>query len=554
MRQSSIVDKSYLSRGTYYVLFFLLAIVYVIGLFVPLMDNDSAHHATIALHMYLTNDYVNLIDNGKDYLDKPHLHFWLAALSYHIFGVTTFAYKFPSFLFTLLGTYSTYRLGKSLYNHHIGKLAALIVASAFAYILANTDVRMDAILTACIIFATWQLTDWVNKKHLINALGAALGLALGFCTKGHIAVVTPAVSIFFYILYKREWKLFFHWQLAVIIFIFFVFISPVVYCYYLQYDLHPEKVVRGRSHISGVKFILWGQSIERFQGEDFGGAAGNDYLFFFHSFLWAFAPWSIITFVAFITRLKSFITRKYEWLTVGTFLIILLLISFSGFKLPHYLNIIFPVSAILTASYIYYNERNKKLVKRLAVLQVIICIFCLLGAGAINVWAFPLYNGWIIGGFFLLIVVVFFLLKAAHNQLQRIVIATTATSVIVFYLLNTNFYPQLLHYQAGNELSFDTKGKIDTKQVYFWPGVYSSSYCFYSGSIPKPFTDAALQNNQPVWIMIEGDKLNELKAKGLPTLKVYSHIDYAITRLSLKFINPARRAEVCGKLMLVRVK
>ena len=548
------MDQSCLSKGTYYSLFLLLAIVYSIGLFIPLMDNDSAHHANIALHMYLTGNYVDLIDNGKDYLDKPHLHFWLAALSYHIFGVTGFAYKFPSFLFTILGTYSTYRLGRSLYDHNTGKLAALIVATAFAYILANNDVRMDAILTACIVFATWQLVDWVNHKRLINALGAALGLAMGFCTKGHIAVVTPAVSIFFYIWYKREWKALLHWQLAVIIAGFFILIAPVVYCYYLQYDLHPEKVVRGRSHITGVQFILWGQSIERFAGEDFGGDSKNDYFFFFHSFLWAFAPWSIMAFVAFVSRLKSFITHRYEWLTIGTLFTILLLITFSGFKLPHYLNIIFPVSAILTASYIRQHERNKTVVKRLAVLQVVLCTLCLLTAGIINIWAFPVHGIWVIVGFLLLIAVVFFLLKTAHNQLARTIIVTVAASIIVFYLLNANFYPQLLKYQGGNELAFDTKDKVDPKQVYFWPEVYSSSYSFYTSELRKPFTDSIGQQQQPVWIMIEGDKLNELQAKRLPVLKVYSHIDYEITRLSLKFINPSTRVSECGKLMLVKVK
>src|SRR5215211_7276872 len=194
------------SRSQYILLFSFLSLVYIIGLFVSLMDNDSAHHANIALRMYLTGDYVDLVDHGKDYLDKPHLHFWLSAWSYSIFGVNSFAYKAPSFLFTLLGTYSTYRLGKTLYNSEIGRLAALIVASAFAYILANNDVRMDAILTASIIFATWQLVEWVNRKRLLNAVGAALGLALGFCTKGHIAVFTPAVGIFFYILYKGDWR------------------------------------------------------------------------------------------------------------------------------------------------------------------------------------------------------------------------------------------------------------------------------------------------------------------------------------------------------------
>ncbi|MBK5270041.1 MAG: glycosyltransferase family 39 protein, partial [Bacteroidia bacterium] len=150
------MNSPFISDRIYKLLFALLGFVYIIGLFVPLMDNDSAHHADIALHMYLTGDYVNLIDHAGDYLDKPHLHFWLCAFSYKIFGVTSFAYKFPSFVFTAWGTYCTYRLGKTLYNSETGKLAALIVASSFAYILANNDVRMDAILTSCIVFSIWQ--------------------------------------------------------------------------------------------------------------------------------------------------------------------------------------------------------------------------------------------------------------------------------------------------------------------------------------------------------------------------------------------------------------
>jgi len=154
LHQIIFLNKPLLSNRVYIFLFSLLGLSYVVGLFVPLLDNDAAHHANIALHMYLNRDYVNLVDSGKDYLDKPHFHFWLCAISYKIFGVTSFAYKLPSFLFTVLGIYSTYRLCKSLYNHETGKLAALIIASAFAFMLSNSDVRMDAILTACIAFAT----------------------------------------------------------------------------------------------------------------------------------------------------------------------------------------------------------------------------------------------------------------------------------------------------------------------------------------------------------------------------------------------------------------
>ena len=554
MSQNSSVQPTVFSRSQYILLFSFLGLLYIIGLFVPLMDNDSAHHANIALRMYLTGDYVSLVDHGKDYLDKPHLHFWLSAFSYSIFGVTGFAYKLPSFLFTLLGTYSTYRLGRSLYNNETGRLAALIVASAFAYILANNDVRMDAILTASIIFATWQLIDWVNNKKLVNAIGAALGLALGFCTKGHIAVFTPAVGIFFYILYKKDWKSFYHPQLIVLLLSFALFVSPVVYCYYLQYDLHPEKVIRGKSGRSGVAFILWKQNFERFQGDSFGADAKNDYFFFFHSFLWAFAPWSLLAFIAFFKRLKSFANRSYEWLTMSTFAVMALMISFSGFKLPHYLNIIFPASAVLTASYLVEQREKGKSLRGLLITQIIICVLCLLIAGAVNVWAFPMVNSFAIFGFlFVLGFCVSFLLRV-KSALQKIIGASVITSLLVFYLLNANFYPQLLTYQGGNQLAFTTKGKVDAKRVYFWPGIYSSSYNFYTSELRKEFMDSVLLQPSPVWIMTDSRGLEELRQKGLPVMESLEQNDYEITTMQLPFINPATRKNELNKLMLVRVK
>ena len=156
------MSQPFLPRQLYIILFSLLGLIYFIGLFVPLMDNDSAHHATIALHMHLTGDYASLVDQKGDYLDKPHLLFWLAAFSYKLFGVTAFAYKLPSFLFIILGIYSTYRLGRTLYTEETGKLSALLLATAFAFIVSVSDVRMEAILTSCIAFATWQLAEFIQ--------------------------------------------------------------------------------------------------------------------------------------------------------------------------------------------------------------------------------------------------------------------------------------------------------------------------------------------------------------------------------------------------------
>ena len=502
--------------------------------------------------MYLTGDYVSLIDEGHDYLDKPHLLFWLAAGSYHLFGVTSFAYKFPSFLFTIFGIYSTYRLGKSLYNHEVGKLSSLVIASAFAFILANNDVRMEAILTASIAFATWQLVDWVNRKNFINVMGAALGLALAFSTKGLIGVFVPAAGVFFYLLYKKEWKLFYHWHLLALIISFFVFISPVLYCYYLQFDLHPEKIIRGKSGWSGVKFILFQQTFERYEGKSFGGAGSKDYFFFFHSFLWAFAPWSIIAYIAVVNRIRNL--KKYEWLTTGTLVTMAILITFSGFKLPHYINIIFPSVAVLTSGYLLEKSGSTKAIHRLSITQVIICVLCLLVATLINTWAFPLQN-WIVFVWAAVFLVFFILiLRSLKQQLQKTIVLSVLTSAFIFFLLNSNFYPQLLTYQAGNELAFETKNKVDPKNVYIWKGIYNPSFQFYSRELKKDFTDTILNQNHPVWILTDREHLPQLKEKNLSVLQQYIHHDYNIGTMSGKFINPNTRKQTLDSLFLIRVK
>ena len=530
-----------------------MGLVYIIGLFVPLMDNDSAHHANIALHMHLTGDYVNLVDRGGDYLDKPHLLFWLAAFDYKIFGVTSFAYKFPSFLFTILGVYAVYRLGKILYNNEVGKLAALILASAFAFMLANNDVRMEAILTACIAFSTWQLMELIQTKKLLNVAGAALGLALGFSTKGMIAAFVPAVGAFFYILYGKDYKCFLNWKWLLLVVLFAVFISPVLYCYYLQFNLHPEKIVRGRDHINGIKFILFNQGVERFGGQ-VGDVAKQDHFFFLHSFLWAFAPWSILAYISIAKRIKTFLRREMEWLTTGTFIIVLLVVSFSGFKLPHYLNIIFPVTAVLAAVFIISLRSSGKWVRGILVIQMIVVALILLVIAVINAWAFPAKNGWVIAGVVLLLAVVFYFIKSkTYGRLQKAVLVPVATMIIALFLLNSNFYPQLLKYQGGNVLAFKAAGKVDPASVYFWKETHSSSFNFYTKTLRRQFADSVLQTNKKVWLLYDIRSEAGIKQAGYYLGERFETPDYEITRLDIKFVNPEKREGQCTKMVLAEV-
>src|ERR1044071_747087 len=135
-----------------YLIAILCVIVYAGCLFFPLADKDAAHHANIALHMLQFDDYISLVDRGGEYLDKPHLLFWVSAASFKLFGINTFAYRLPAVLFGLISIFSTYKLAKHLSDKTTAKLAALMLATAQGFIISINDARMETPLMAGIIF------------------------------------------------------------------------------------------------------------------------------------------------------------------------------------------------------------------------------------------------------------------------------------------------------------------------------------------------------------------------------------------------------------------
>ena len=248
---------------TAYLAGFLCLLVYAGSLLFPLMDKDAAHHANIALRMYEHNDYVSLVDRGNDYLDKPHFLFWSSLISFKIFGINTFAHRFPALLFALLSLFSTYKLALHLSNKYTARLATLMLATAQAFVLSVVDARMETPLTAGIIFGLWHLIVYIDRQKWINLILAALGAAMAFSTKGWLGPVIMFSAGFFHIVLQQKWRVFISPKTWVFIPLFFILISPVLYAYYLQYDLHPEKVIRGESNRSGIYFILWDQLFEQ---------------------------------------------------------------------------------------------------------------------------------------------------------------------------------------------------------------------------------------------------------------------------------------------------
>ncbi|MEJ7609666.1 MAG: glycosyltransferase family 39 protein [Ferruginibacter sp.] len=232
--------------------------------FPGITEGDAMLYANISKRIAFTGDWTNFYVDGLDWLDKPHLPFWITALSFKIFGVSAFAYKLPAFLFWLVSLYYTYRLAAVIYGMAAARYAVLIYGSALHVILANSDVRAEPYLTAFIVMATYFITQAYLKKNLHWFLFAAVASAGAIMTKGLFAGITIVAGFLIYLVFSRQLKELLNYRWWLCLFLSFLFIIPELYTLYVQFDMHPEKTVFGKTNVSGIKFFLWDSQFGRF--------------------------------------------------------------------------------------------------------------------------------------------------------------------------------------------------------------------------------------------------------------------------------------------------
>ncbi|SEK96746.1 ArnT family glycosyltransferase [Parapedobacter koreensis] len=550
-----------LSDKNIIILYAALSVAYLSGLFVPLMENDAAQHASMAMRMALNDDYLHIYKGNEPYLDKPHLHFWLAAWSMNLFGINHVAYRIPALLFLAIAAWCTYKLTVTLYrDRKMAHVAALMFLSAQTIILSAHDVRTDAVLTGAVIFGVYHLVAYIKNGTGAHILLGGLGAAMALGAKGMVGVGIIGVCVLSYLLYSREWQRFFRWKLLLGLLSFIIGIAPFVYAYYQQFDQHPEMLVRGEYGVSGVRFILWDQSFKRFSGEDFG-ANSPDYLFFFHSLLWVFIPFSVPMYGGVFNRTWYFIKNRFakvdgsEFLTVGGFWMIMLIFSFSKFKLPHYLNSLIPIIAILTAAYLF--QLGKQAAGRTTKVYLWFG-YLLIGIGlALMVYLGGLAFGIPSGIGFLLVVGAGVLLVRAiwsdDTRVPRIIAMGVYFVAMLNIFLNTQFYPALTHYQAGLQMAKQIQEKGISPKDIVMPDYYANwTLDFYTKTnIQRLPMDVILQEKGKYLFISEPD-LEQWKAAGRSHEIIAEASHYRITRLKPAFLNAKTRNSQLSRYLLVK--
>lgn len=495
------------------------------------MEPDAALYAGIAKQIVWRNDWVNLFADGTDWLDKPHLPFWISALSFKIFGISTFAYKLPAFLCWLLGARFTWLFARHFYGTLAAQIAALIYLTALHAIISSNDVRAEPYLTCFLIGASWYLVQAVRSVWYI--FPAALFTAFALMTKGPFVLIPIGSGLVLHWIMLKDWQQFLQWKWYVYLLMAAVFTLPEIWCLYLQFDAHPEKVIYGQQGVSGIRFFLWESQFGRFFNT--GPIKGTgDPFFFLHTLLWAFLPWSLLLYIAIFQRCRR-LFKGVEWISLGAALFTLLVFSFSGFQLPHYLNILFPYFSIMLAAWLI-NLQPVPL-KRAMIAQRVIALLMVVLLLAITLlfrphywWVYIITSAAALIGWWLL---------RSPNDLLRV---SLLGSVSVAIFINLFFYPTLLDYQGGSVAAKWKNRQFPKERVHFYKS-NSQAFEFYC--------DAPIEKAELLFTGRAGKAALDTAGTKYKEEAVFS--SYPVTRLDGNFINPATRSKGLDSVWLIRI-
>ncbi len=532
-------NKAFFNQKLFYLLVITGILINALGLCNEILEPDGTLYATIAKHIAVTNDWINLIRDNKDWLDKPHLPFWITAVSFKIFGINAFAYKFPSFIVWIIGVYYIYLLSKKIYNKSVAQFAVIIYITALNVLLCNFDVRAEGYLTTFIIAATYHIYCAGFYKYSKHIMYAAIFCACAMMTKGIFSLVTIVAGFIFYWIKTKQWKEFALPKWYLLLALSFLFTLPELYCLYVQFDIHPEKFVYGKTHVSGIKFFFWDSQFGRFFNNGPIKGSGNP-LFFFHTILWAFLPWSLPLYFAVATLFfkKKYSSNPQQSIITVAALVSFIMFSLSKFQLPYYILIIFPHFAIITANWITENYSAKKNAFLNILFTFLFWVLMLLCVGAAIIMPAKLVICFIVAGAIFFIVLIIY----EKNALKKTAYKALCFSLLLSVLLNITLYPFLMKYQAGMHAG-RWLNECDVQQhVVMYKCNAQTSFTFYCNAAIN-YTDTINNIGFKTPVLLYGEKkdIDSLAAKGFKISVLKSFQYFHTSELTLKFLLPKTR-------------
>ena len=186
----------------------MFAAIYLGALFAPgLLDDADATHAEAAREMAASGDFVTLKVNGVRYLEKAPLPYWLAAISFRIFGVNEFSSRLPLALGVLGSMLLAAHWAGRAFGPRAGAYAGMFMLTGTGVFLFTRVFIPEVLLGLFLAVALYSFLRALDAPHQPWRWYAGYAaLALAVLTKGLVALVFAAGAAFLFLALTGEWR------------------------------------------------------------------------------------------------------------------------------------------------------------------------------------------------------------------------------------------------------------------------------------------------------------------------------------------------------------
>ncbi len=522
MRLSRLLEKEWLILST---LLIWTLFVYYSHLGTPLRG-DEGMYAAIARRMVRTGEWLQLVYEGRPYVNKPPLHFWFMALSLTSWGPSEFAIRFPSATFGIGMVCLAYVSGRLLFDRRLGIIAAFITTTTLSAVWHAHQARFDVELAFWmnLAFFTCYLAYRGGGRRLGYLSFAFLSIAVAVMLKGPVGVILPGITALVFVVMARRSKILAEVPYLLVGLVIFLLITVP---YYLSlgetFNRHffIEENLTRVFHASNAPFL---------------------YLTMIFT---GFFPWSLFLPCVglYLWRSRSRSLGEADLLlrvwSIGFFV----LLSLPAGKAERFLVYLIPPFALLTARYWDHLFQHADTVTSVESRLLRFAAFLLGLVGALGMFVGPrliqlrfLMPGdvWPIPLALLLGIGCIAVLYAAYRlQPQAIFLSVTAVAVAMTIGLVQYFYPMLAKYESAKAIAQQVRAVVgDSPLVIYHPGRSLGEDILYYLDRPSPVPElqtpdeiyAAFEVGQQIFGLLSKSSFEELERRGdLPIMRLADH-------------------------------
>ena len=169
-----------------------------------LKEPDEGRYAEIPREMVQSGDFTVPRLNDVRYFEKPPLLYWAVGLSYKLFGISEWSFRFPNALAAVLCVLCLFFFLRRWVDERAAFLASLVLLSSFGFFSMARIVTTDMVFTFWLFLALLCFYGHYRERKGLFLWGFYAAMALATLTKGPVAPVLLCATVFIFLLTERN--------------------------------------------------------------------------------------------------------------------------------------------------------------------------------------------------------------------------------------------------------------------------------------------------------------------------------------------------------------